>query len=205
VTFQNRVTPAGDLVAVDARGTLTGNRGILHDDHGRIVRRSQVRRWIICRLEFHGWHRAVMTPRRYTHLFFLDEATALAAGHRPCATCRRDDCERFRRLWAGTAGLPHPPSAQTMDDVLHAERALVGGRRQTRLVEADRLPDGAMVRLDDDVWLVASGALARWTFAGYVERRPLPQGELPALTPPSTLAVLRAGYRPALHPTAPSD
>jgi hypothetical protein len=89
-----------------------------------------------------------------------------------------------------------------MDDVLHAERALVGGRRQTRLVEADRLPDGAMVRLDDDVWLVAAGTLVRWTFTGYVDRAPLPPGDLPVLTPPSTLAVLRAGYRPVLHPTA---
>ena len=197
MTFRNRVAPTGELVADPARGTLTGNRGVLHDANGTIVRNAQVRRWITCSLEFRGWRREVMTPRRWTHVFFLDEATALAAGHRPCAMCRHEDYQRFRRAFPNGA-----TTAQAMDDVLHGERGLVDGRRRTHLVEAAGLPDGAMVQRNDGVWLVAGGTLARWTFRGYTDREPLPRGRLPVLTPPSTLAVLTAGYRPALHPSA---
>jgi hypothetical protein len=210
--YRNRVAPTGDLIAVPERGTFTGNRGVLHAEGGRIVRRSQVRRWIICVLEFRGRHRTVMAPRRYTHLFFLDEATALAAGHRPCAECRYADERRFRACWAAGRGEPAMPRVGAVDDVLHAERALVAGLRSTVPMDAAGLPDGAVVLAAGGAGdgsgtgrgpeLVVGGSLLRWTPGGYRERRPLPAGELPVLTPPSTVAALRAGYRPALHPTA---
>ena len=143
--FQNRVTPGGDLIAVADRGTLTGNRGVLHDERGRIVRRVAVRRWITCVLVFGDRHRVVMTAKRYTHLFFLDEATALAAGHRPCGECRKPDYQRFRRCWAVAREMRDPPGAEATDHVLHHERALVDGRRKTQPLEAGTLPDGVFV------------------------------------------------------------
>jgi hypothetical protein len=202
VPYRNRVSPAGDLLAVPERGTLMGNRGVLHDEHGRIVRRWQVRRWVTCVLSFRGRHRVVMTPNRYTHLFFLDEATALAAGHRPCAECRYADYQRWLRLWTRAHGLAEPPRAEAMDAVLHPQRIPVNGRRPTHRQPAPGLPDGAMVDLDGAPWLVHRDALLRWTAGGYRGRRPRPAGDVDMLTPPSTLAVIRAGYQPALHPSA---
>src|SRR4051794_5111009 len=200
---QNRVTPTGELIAVADRGTLTGNRGVLHDPAGRIVRQHQVRRWITCRLEFRDRHRAVMMPGRYTHLFFLDEATAFAAGHRPCAECRREDYQQFRRCWAGAGDLADLPGADAMDDALHLERGTLHGRRRTVPVPFADLPDGAFVlHPDGAARLVSAGSLLRWTPAGYTGREPVPSGPLPVLTPPSVLAAFRAGYRPTLHPSA---
>src|SRR4051794_9642506 len=146
---QNRVTPTGELIAVADRGTFTGNRGVLHDPAGRIVRQYQVRRWITCLLEFRGRHRTVLAPGRYTHLFFLDEATAFAAGHRPCAECRRADYQRFRQCWAAAQGLAELPGADAMDDVLHGERLPVAGRRRTVPVLFGDLPDGTFVAWPD--------------------------------------------------------
>jgi hypothetical protein len=206
VPFCNRVTPFGDLLAVPERGTLTGNRGVLHDPEAQIVRRWQVRRWITCDLRFRGRHRQVMAPRRYTHLFFLDEATALAAGHRPCAECRRADYEAFRRCWASAHRRRESlPSADAMDAVLHRERALVDGRRRTWPAAAADLPDGTFAVLDDDPWLLRSGSLWRWTPGGYRHRRPAPPVPLAVLTPPSTVAALRAGYPVSPETGLPSD
>jgi hypothetical protein len=193
VPYRNRVTPTGDLVAVPGRGTLTGNRGVLHDEGGRIVRPWQVRRWITCELRYRDMHRQVMAPRRYTHLFFLDEATALAAGHRPCALCRRADYEAFRRCWASSLGAALP-SADAMDAVLHRERGLVDGLRRTVPAAAEGLPDGTFVALDGGSWLLRDGSLWRWTPGGYRESRLAPPGPLAVLTPPSTLGALRSGY-----------
>ncbi len=195
--WQNRVTPEGDLIAVAERGTLTGNRGVLHDGGGRIVRRSQVRRWIICVLEFRDRYRAVMTPNRYTHLFFLDEATALAAGHRPCAECRNAAYQHFRRCWADGLGLADLPAAGAMDDVLDAERRLSAGRRVTWPQEVSALPDGTFVQWHGEPCLLARGTLRRWTPGGYAETFPLPDARLPVLTPRSTVAAIRAGFHPA--------
>jgi hypothetical protein len=199
------VTPHGELVAVPDRGLLTGNRGVLHDAGGVIVRQAQVRRWITCELAFRGRHRVVMAPGRFTHLFFLDEATALAAGHRPCAECRREDYVRFRDCWAtavGGAGA-RPPGADALDRVLDGERARVDGRRATVPQDGADLPDGTVVERDGDAWLVSAGHLLRWTPAGYAERRPLPPGPLAVLTPPTTVATIRAGYSP-VSPDRPS-
>ncbi len=160
--LQNRVTPLGELVADPARGLLYGNRGCLHDEHGRIRRRYNGKRWIACRLEFRGWHREpLMQPGKFTELFFLDEATAFAAGHRPCALCRREDYVRFQGLWRG------PADADSMDARLHEER--VDGSRAHRLHEAElaELPDGAFVLREGEPWVVRGDELLRWTPAGY--------------------------------------
>src|SRR5215813_7532041 len=153
--LRNRVTPLGELIADPARGLVYGNRGCLHDDRGEIRRRFATRRWIACQLQFKGWHRkALMQPGKFTELFFLDEATAFAAGHRPCALCRRDDYNRFLEL-VGASG------ADEIDDRLHGER-LTGAERRLEPARADELPDGAFVLHDDAPWLVRGGHLLRW-------------------------------------------
>jgi hypothetical protein len=199
---RNRVTPLGELVATPARGLVYGNRGCLHDADGRIRRRYAGRRWIACRLRFRGWHREpLMQPGRFTELFFLDEATAFAAGHRPCALCRREDYDRFGALFRGPAG------ADAIDARLHHER-LDGGGRRLHEAALDELPDGALVLRDGEPWLVRGAELRRWTVAGYAERAPRPAGESAVLiTPPSLVEVLRAdwsGVVPLIHPSAPS-
>ncbi len=193
--LRNRVTPLGELVAHPARGLVYGNRGCLHDGEGSIVRRFQVKRWIACRLEFKGWHRApLMQPGRFTELFFLDEATAFAAGHRPCALCRREDYVRFLAL-AGASG------ADEADERLHAER--LGPRDTTPFAS---LPDATFVLDEGESWLVRGDDLLRWTPAGYAERVRRPErGRATVLTPPSLVEILRAGWSgavPLLHPTA---
>ena len=203
---QNRVTPLGDLVADPARGLVYGNRGCLHDDRGRIRRSFAVKRWISCRLEFRGWQRGeLMRPGRFTELFFLDDATAFAAGHRPCALCRRADYDRFVAIWEtlhrGVRG------ADAMDAVLHGER-LDPDSRERRLHAAsfDELPDGAFVLERDEPWLVRRSKLLRWTPAGYVEERARPRDATAVLvTPPSLVAMLSSewdGLVPLLHPSA---
>jgi hypothetical protein len=201
--LQNRVDPFGELFADSSRGTLFGNRGgrFHRDDRTLGARRWASRAWICCRLEFKGRHRTVW-GKGYTELFFLDEPTALAAGHRPCFECRRRDAALFAACWARAFGLPTPPRAGEMDRVLHAER-LDGrnGRRHARCV--DELPDGAIVSLSDHVaWAVRGGSLLRWTPYGYVERRAgSTVDKVEVLTPPAVLAVLAAGYVPRWHPS----
>ncbi len=195
---QNRVTPLGDLIADPARGLVYGNRGCLHDDRGAIRRRFATRRWIACRLEFKGWRRkALMQPGKFTELFFLDEATAFAAGHRPCALCRRDDYNQFLEL-VGASG------ADEIDERLHRER-LAGTGRRLRPAVPDELPDGAFVLQDGEPWLVLGRSLLRWTPSGYTARVPRSGRRMETITPASLLAVLRAGWEPVvplLHPSA---
>ena len=198
----NRVTPFGEIVAVAARGTLMGNRGVLHDAEREVVRDWQVRRWIACQLQFRGRHREVMTPGAYTELFFLDEATALADGHRPCAECRHADYVQFRTAWRRThPGMP--ASATAMDTAIHTERRLRPWQKRTYQTGIQLLPDGTLVALDGAAWLLQAGRVYAWSAQGYVETRPRPvSGEVVVLTPPSIVAVLRAGYRPGVHPSA---
>ncbi|HEX3236901.1 MAG TPA: hypothetical protein VHQ99_00700 [Gaiellaceae bacterium] len=190
--FQNRVTPLGELIATPERGLVYGNRGRLHDEHGVVRRQWQVKRWISCRLEFRGRQRArgPMAPNRYTGLFFLDDATALAAGHRPCAECRNADYRSYLAL-VGAA------RAGELDEVLHAER----GRLHES--ELDGLPDGAFVLLDGEQWVVLGANLLRWTPGGYSERRRRWSGRVEVITPPTSLRVLASGWRgalPLIHP-----
>lgn len=197
--LRNRVDPTGDLIATAHRGTMYGNRGVLHDASHTVVRRSQVKRWLVCELSFRGRRRPIMTPGRYTELFFADEAVALAAGHRPCAECRHGDYQVFRALWTEVHGLPGPPRAEEIDEVLHTERGLRDGRRRTFRERADLVPDGVFVLWHGDPWLVTAGSMLAWAPPGYTEQRLLVEGEVSVLTPPSTVAVIRAGYRPRLH------
>jgi hypothetical protein len=205
MTLQNRVSPLGDLLSDPARGLVYGNRGCLHDEQGRIRRRYAGKRWIACRLEFRGWKRErLQQPGRFTELFFLDEATALAAGHRPCALCRREDYDRFRDIWRRLH--PGPHDADTIDALLHEERLTPGTRTQRHhAVQLGELPDGAFVMRDDAPFLVLGQELLRWTPAGYTDRRPRATDELArVVTPPSLVAVLRTGWEgavPLLHPS----
>ena len=199
MTRRNRVTPFGDLIADPARGLVFGNRGCLHDAAGEITRGHALRRWISCRLSFKDRRRALMQPGRYTELFFLDEATALAAGHRPCAECRREDYDRFRALWPGGRA-----RATAIDDRLHAERLTDAGRQRHHESALDDLPDGAFVAREGAPWLVYQDTLLRWTPAGYTDSIARDAGSRAVVvTPPSTVAVLRQGWRPAAVPFLP--
>ena len=184
---------------------MYGNRGCLHDASGSIRRQWAARRWIACRLEFRGWHRSpLLQPGKFTELFFLDEATAFAAGHRPCEICRREDYVRFCEVWRRTRG--ERIGADAIDAELHAERVDPGTRdRVLHPAALGDLPDGAVVVESDAAWLVLGPALLRWTPAGYSERRRRRSGGVSLLTPPSIVDVLRAGWDPVvplLHPTA---
>jgi hypothetical protein len=198
--LQNRVTPFGEIVALAGRGLFTGNRGILHDDQRRIVRSYQVRRWITCRLEYRGIRRTLMRPHSWTELFFLDEATALSAGHRPCAECRREDYRRFRRLWETEHGAS--TSADLIDAELHAHRIAERTKRTYR-AELARLPDGVFIVVDGCARLVRGARLLLWSDSGYADALPRPvRAQVAVLTPRPTVDVLRAGYVPAVHPSA---
>jgi hypothetical protein len=179
---------------------MMGNRGVLHDDARRIVRAFAVRRWIACLLEFRGRRRVVMQPRRYTELFFLDEATALSAGHRPCAECRRDDYRRFQELWRLVR--PEPADADSMDMRLHADR-LEGKKKRSYAAPIATLPDGTFVVRNQTAWLVRGGFLYAWSDDGYGRRDARPaRGEIEVLTPRALVDVMTAGYVPAMHSSA---
>jgi hypothetical protein len=196
----NRVDPFGDLFATPARGTLFGNRGgkFHRDDKTLGSRRWVSRQWICCVLEFKGRQRNVW-GHYYTELFFLDEVTAFAAGHRPCFECRRQDAERFAVLFSGKK---QRASADAMERVLHAER-LNGKAKRTHRRSLDQLPDGAMVALDGGVFAVRNKHLLPWTPSGYSASKPRPRNlEVDVLTPPSILSVLGRGYAPLWHPSA---
>jgi hypothetical protein len=188
--LQNRVTPLGELIAHPARGLVYGNRGCLHDAEGRIRRRWATKRWIACRLEFRGWQRGpLMQPGKFTELFFLDEATAFAAGHRPCALCRREDYRRFAAIFG-------EPGADAIDAQLHVER--LAGSWEGEPV------DGVFVLEGDEPWLAFRGELRRWTPVGYTKRRTLPKSAS-IITPRSLVDVLSRGWAgalPLVHPSA---
>lgn len=201
--LQNRVTPEGEIVAIAARGSMMGNRGgALHDQTRSLGRRRWVsRQWICCVLSFKNRHRQVMQTNRYTELFFLDEATALAAGHRPCFECRRQDAVKFAEAWATAHGLTTPPKAGEMDKVLHGERLQTDGGKRTHTMPWTTLPDGTVVRLPDGPALVLADKVWPWTPDGYTAPAPRPEGPHQAcvLTPPAIVATLRSGYQPMLH------
>jgi len=202
--LQNRVTPFGEIVADAARGAIMGNRGRFHrPDRTLGAARWASKAWIICVLRFKNRHRQVMQPRSYTELFFLDEATALAAGHRPCFECRRSDAERFIGLWRRTCPRDRLLRAGDLDTQLHGERLGPDRSQRRSRRKAEHLPDGAMVALDGKAWLKVDGRLAAWSIEGYRDARPLPAGKiLDVLTPATTLDVLAAGYAPFVHATA---
>ncbi len=198
---RNRVTPFGEIVAIPQRGLFMGNRGSIHRGHS-VVRPWQVRRWITCRLEFRGWVAPKWQPGRWTPLFFYDEAVALAAGHRPCALCRRADYHAWLDAWGRALG--RRPNADAKDRQLHAER--VDGRRQRRhAMPWAKLPSGSYVAIGDGPALVLDDRLVPWSPDGYGAAIDRPgRGVAAVLTPPSTVRVLAGGYRPLIHPSAQS-
>lgn len=209
--LQNRVTPFGEIIRSPARGAWLGNRGgCLHDDRRALGKRRWVsRRWICCQLRFKGRRRQVMAPGRYTELFFLDEASAFAAGHRPCAECRRADYRRFLQAWqsahprrGGAAKL----SADEVDRKLHGERLADNSAKRTFEANLRDLPRGAMVSRSadgaDGAWLVADDALYLWAPTGYSGRAALGSETVRVLTPRSTLGAIRAGYAVEIHGSA---
>ena len=189
---QNRVTPHGELIAVPDRGMFWGNRGPLLDREGRLARYSRGQAWVICVLSFKGRRRQQWTPGRLTELYFLDEATGLAAGHRPCGECRYRDYQAFKRAWGEAGGLPNGglPGAPEIDARLHADRLAGSGVRRTYRAPLAALPSGTM-------------AFKRaWGGGGGLPGGGLPGGPVTVITPRATVAVLAAGYRPVLHPSA---
>ena len=201
--LQNRVTPSGDIVADPHRGLFTGNRGIIHDPATKTLLRKRWSSpaWLTCVCEFRGRRRNVMGGRSWTELFFLDEATAFAAGHRPCFYCRRDDANRFRAAWQEGNGVANA-RAPDIDAVLHRERLDHGRKRLHPLpMPFEKLPDGAMVQAGGESYLVAQGRPLQWSTAGY-RKESAAMNNAMLLTPPSTIRALSAGYRPVLHGSA---
>ena len=197
--LRNRVSPTGEILADPARGTFMGNRGILHNDKGEMGHvRWRHKAWIICELRWKDWHREVMTPGAYTELFFLDEAVAMAAGHRPCALCRRGAFNAYRTA-VGAKG-----PTRDLDDRLHTERAIPRKFLQRRhAANLADLPDGTMILWDGRPALVRRDALLPFSMSGYEAplRRP-PSGPVTVLTPETSVQAMREGYVPRLHPTA---
>jgi hypothetical protein len=203
--LQNRVNPTGEIVADPRRGLMLGNRGCLHGQGRTLgVSRWRSKLWICCVLEWKGVRRDPMPPGRWTALFFLDEATALAAGHRPCGYCRRNDYLAFATAWQQTRSLPVRPRAVEMDAQLHAERVDRSRRQRTHFRPVADLPDGVMVRYGTDAALLVGGQPRVWSFDGYgpTAGNVTAETTYEVLTPPSIVAAIAAGYRPMVHPTA---
>jgi hypothetical protein len=201
--LQNRVTPTGDIIATPHRGLFTGNRGIIHDPATKTLlsKRWATPAWLVCVCDFRGRRREVMGGRSWTELFFLDEATALAAGHRPCFYCRRDDANRFRAAWEQGNGVADI-RLRDIDAVLHRERLDRGKKRLHQLaMPLGQLPGGAMVQQGAESFLIVEGQALLWSPAGYRKAEHAINDAM-LLTPPSTLRALGAGYRAVLHPSA---
>lgn len=197
---QNRVTPLGDIVTSDARGTLMGNRGCIHDANGMLSGRRWARKqWVICKLAFAGRRRRIMAPGRYTELFFLDEATALAAGHRPCATCQRERYETFVAAWRAAHGAGQ--SINDIDNRLHQERAAVIGVKRLPLRNFGVVPIGAIFRLagSTDLLLQDGKDMRTWTIHGYKACADVPPSaneSVTLVTPLATAALFVRGFNP---------
>ena len=204
--LQNRVTPTGAVVADAARGLMMGNRGCLHGQGRTLgVSRWRSKLWICCVLDWKGVRRDPMPPGRWTALFFADEATALSAGHRPCAYCRRGDFLDFAEAWRVARRLGRRPWAAEMDSILHGERVDRLRRQITHPLPRTGAPDGTMIRAQGVTGLLLGDQMRPWSFQGYGPPVPLPSGPVDVLTPPSIVATIAAGYRPLVHPTALAD
>jgi hypothetical protein len=199
--LQNRVDPSGNIIRTPARGTMMGNRGgALHNSDKEIVRAYKSRRWITCVLEFRGRHRVVMSENRYTELFFLDEAVSFAAGHRPCAECRRERYEAFKDAWRRAHRQNERPFADEMDLKLHPARIDKQRRKVTYDAVLGSIPDGCFVQLDGRAFLVWENALLLWTPGGYASRESTQRDQVvTVLTPKPIVECLRRGYKPLIH------
>ena len=199
--LQNRVNPFGQLIRTPARGHWLGNRGVIHNDRKEVVRAFKHTAWIICRLAFKGRHREVMSPGLWTELFFFDEATAFAAGHRPCFECRREDAVAFKQAWImgnPSYGFHAKTPIGDLDEVLHAERVSSGGK-VTYTENFPTLPNGTFVEVNGDAYAVYDGLVYRWSPEGYAAGVAAPEGVVTVLTPRSVVNAFRAGYAPELR------
>lgn len=200
--LQNRVDPFGNIIKTKARGAWMGNRGLLHNHNQELLRPFKLKAWITCLLEFKGRHRQLMAPNLYTELFFMDEATAFAAGHRPCFECRRGDYNRFKSYWLKgnpQYGFTGKTSIQKIDDILHSERMNINKEKITFESEVTELPDGAFVVFKDAPYLIANGLMRQWTPFGYEKGIVLPQAiKFQVLTPLSIINTFKAGYSPQM-------
>lgn len=200
--LQNRITPYGEIIKTSARGAWMGNRGILHDEEKNILRPYKLKAWLTCLLQFNGRQRTVMTPNRYTELFFFDEATAFAAGHRPCFECRRQDFVRFKASWLkGNPGYGFDGRVpiQQIDAILHRERINHDGSKVKYEGRIGALPDGTFIEYEGNPYLIADGFTHRWSPSGYAERERLPHTKLvTVLTPRSVVNAFIAGYKPQM-------
>ena len=206
--LQNRVDPKGSLIAVNARGAWMGNRGILHNDQQQIVSPWKHKAWVTCQLAFKGRQRKIFSPGDYSELFFLDEATALSAGHRPCAECRRERFNEFKTAWlkANAAANAQPPLKE-IDKQLHAERAIRGGGKVTYSDEFRNLPPGTFIEYNDQACLIWAGRLWQWSPEGYVDTgtAPVANEEVKVFTPRSIVAMYTNGFTPEVAKSAPKS
>ena len=201
MSLQNRVQPDGSIIATTARGMFMGNRGILHNDQRQLgAARWKHKAWVCCVLSFKNRHRTVMAPHNYTELFFLDEAVAIAAGHRPCAECRRADHTRYVDAWTAATGIR--PKAPDMDAALHPARVRRDRSHVTFHAPARDLPRGTMVKIADQAYLLGATMMQPYQTTGYGAPTLRPSGQVSVLTPAPSVAVLRHGYAPHLHPSA---
>jgi hypothetical protein len=200
--LQNRVDPQGNIIKTSARGAWLGNRGQLHGDTKTILRPFKLKAWLICVLEFKDRHRQVMAPNLYTELFFLDEATACAAGHRPCFECRRDDANRFKAAWLKgnpEYGFDHKVHIEKIDEIIHQERIDKKGGKVTFEATIGDLPDGIFIQMDGEPYLFANKMTWHWTPFGYEQGTLLPGStKITVLTPRSVVNAFRSGYRPQM-------
>lgn len=203
MALQNRVTPKGEIIADPARGLFMGNRGGRFHNPDRTLgaRRWAGKAWIICQTEFKGRERDVMAPNSYTELFFLDEATALAAGHRPCGECRRSALKAFLVAWIAASGNEKSGLPRAVDQRLHLDRVTRKREQVTHRADAETLPDGTFVEIENAAWLIDGDDIRRWTPVGYAEKLARPKAEVTVLTPKLTVSVLQAGYKPLIHPS----
>ena len=204
MTLQNRVDPFGTLHANPARGTLMGNRGILHDDNKTILKTHEKPHWVSCTLVWKDKTQTLMKPGHYTQLFFLDEATSFAAGHRPCAHCRRKRYREFTDAWRRAHGEPEDGRSlrDTIDKALHATRIDRKKQKVTFEAPVESLPDGTMFLAGDDVMLVWQGRHLLWGFDGYQDRASHVSGDVTVLTPQPVVEVFKNGFTPSVHASA---
>ncbi|MDB5149877.1 MAG: hypothetical protein JWQ57_3897 [Mucilaginibacter sp.] len=200
--LQNRVNPFGQLIKTPERGAWLGNRGVIHNEQEEIVRAYKIKAWIACVLEFRGRHREIMQPDRWTELFFLDEATAFSAGHRPCFQCRYKDHQRFKEFWLmgnPKYGFDMKTPVSKIDDILQAERIAADKSKVTYEENTKDLPNGTFVIYNEKPHLLKDGQLYLWSPAGYEKGIALPDvGKLRVLTPPSFVNMFSAGYVPQM-------
>ncbi|RAJ80399.1 hypothetical protein CLV59_105508 [Chitinophaga dinghuensis] len=203
--LQNRVSPNGSIIKTKARGAWLGNRGVIHIGT-EIVRAFKIKAWITCMLSFRGRHREIMQPNRWTELFFLDEATAFSAGHRPCFQCRYKDYIRFKEYWLKgnpQYGFDMKTSVKAIDDIIHMERIDMSGKKVTYTDQIGKLPDGVIIIEEEECYLLSYGRLYHWTPYGYdSNEEAVPGRTVEVLTPRSVVNTFMAGYKPQIDKSA---